>query len=92
MEEFDEYQVPETKKLSFDFSRVEIVKKNLNPRQAALKQFCDRIHDKALTDQTIAMMMSHMTVEEINEAYHYMDKHARNFTAYWKWCYMPKKR
>lgn len=82
--------MPEVKTISFDLSRFKIAEKNLSDRQAALKQYCDKMPD--LKPSLIATKMAHLSVDQLNQNFHYMQKQAKNFTAYWKWCFMPKKK
>lgn len=67
-----------------------VEKKGLNQRQVELKLFCDRMPD--LDPRTIAVAMSMVATEELHETYEAINKRARNFTALWKWHFMPTKK
>lgn len=85
----EEHHMPNIKQPSLDMDRFKVVEKNLSPRQAALKQYCDRMPD--LAPALVASKMAHLSVDELNQNFHYIQKHARNFTGYWKWCFMMRK-
>lgn len=61
----------------------------LNKRQAELKLFCDRM--PSLSPALIASKMAHIPTGELHETYEAISKNARNFTALWRWHFMPKK-
>lgn len=86
----EEYQPPmKMKQLSADLNRFQVVDRNLSSRQAALKQYCDRMPDTK--PALIAAKMSHLSVSELNQNFDYITKHARHFGKYWYWCFMKRK-
>lgn len=74
--------------LTFDTSRFS-VGQTLNTRQAMLKLFCDRMPD--MPPSLIAAKMAHIPTEQLHETYQLISKGAKNFTALWRWHFMPKK-
>lgn len=66
------------------------VGKTLNKRQAMLKLFCDRI--PSLPASTVCSLMSHIETDDLHAIYTKFDREAKNFTALWKWHFMPKKK
>ena len=75
-------------KLNQDMTRFTIGK-TLNQRQANLKLFCDRM--PTVPCALVGQMMSHVATEDLSEHYQLLSKGAKNFTALWRWTYMPKK-
>ena len=68
-----------------------------NKRRELNKRFCDKLRTAInnpkdpLTDALVAIKMSHLTEDELRDTFYDMEKKARNFIAYWKWCFMQKK-
>lgn len=68
-------------------NRTFTIEQTLNKRQAMLKLFCDRM--PSLKPSLIAAKMAHIHTDELHETYTLIDKGARNFTALWRWHFMP---
>lgn len=82
--------MPNINRASFDFARFDKPQSKItSQRQAELKLFCDRM--PTLSPGLIACKMAHIKTEDLHETYEAINKNARNFTALWRWHFMPKK-
>lgn len=69
--------------------RVFTIGQTLNERQVLLKPFCDRM--PSIKASTVCSLMSHIPTGDLDALYKKFDTEARNFTALWKWHFMPKR-
>jgi hypothetical protein len=99
MKEFEEYNVPKTKKASFDFSRFEKPVTKANSERASLiEPFVTRLNNsriaggyKPYTAGFVASKMSHIKTQDIYAHYEMLNK-SKNFCALWHWYNVPKKK
>lgn len=98
MKEFEEYNVPKTKKASFDFSRFEkpITKAN-SERASLIEPFVTRLNNsriaggyKPLGAGFYASKMTHIETDDLHAFYKKLEQ-SDNFSALWWYYCVPKK-
>ena len=83
----DEHSVPTIKQPSFDIDRFRVVGRQ-HDRNELLKLFAERM--PTMSPRIIAIWMGHIPTDQLMATYEDIDKRARNFGAYWNWCFNPK--